>query len=59
MSGVALLVQWVFTTRDHTVEAEVLLGMASVLSIPWSSPARRLEADPRNLVFAVGQQSAG
>ena len=67
MSGVALLVQLVFTTRDHTAEAEVLLGMASVigkphfpsLSIPWSSPARRLQADRRNLVFALGQQSVG
>ena len=47
MSGVALLVQLVFTTCDHTAEAEVLPGMASIigqphfpsLSIPWSNPA--------------------
>ena len=47
MSGVALLVHLVFTTRDHTAEAEVLPEMASIigiphfpsLSIPWSNPA--------------------
>ena len=65
MSGVALSVQLVFTTRDHTAEAEVLPGMASVigiphfpsLSIPWSNPARRLQADPPNTLSLQSDSS--
>ena len=58
-----------YLQRDHTAEAEELPGMASgtligkshfpSLPIPWSNPARWLQADPRNSVFAVEQQSEG